>query len=179
MKENLSTEFVLLGSLYQGPRHGYEIMQFLVSALESTWQVSTSQLYVLLKKLEQKGHVQANLKTQVKRPSKRVFSLTPTGRKAFLEWLQSPIEHVRDLRVEFLTKLFFFQRLCLEGGHDMINGQMESLKENKRNLLKRKEKEEDPFKRLVLEIKQDMIETWLLWLGKKAKPFMRKVHSND
>lgn len=179
MKENLSTEFVLLGSLFQGPRHGYEIMQFLESALESTWQVSASQLYVLLKRLEGDGHVQADLKPQEKRPSKRVFSLTPAGRKAFLEWLQTPVSHVRDLRVEFLTKLFFFQQLSLKGGSGLISGQIKSLTESRRGLLKRKEEENDSFKRLVLEMKQDMMDAWLLWLRKKAKPFIARVHSND
>jgi len=76
MKTEPSTEYVLLGTLFFGQKHGYEIMQFLESALESTWRVSTSQLYVLLKRLEGKGLLQSSVETQETRPSKRVFCLT-------------------------------------------------------------------------------------------------------
>ena len=50
-----ATEYVILGALMSGARHGYEIMQFLGSALDATWRLSTSQLYVLLKRLEEEG----------------------------------------------------------------------------------------------------------------------------
>ena len=74
MKTKPSTEYVLLGALFLGPKHGYEIMQFLDSTLQSTWQVSTSQLYALLKRLEHDGLLESNLERQETRPSKRVFS---------------------------------------------------------------------------------------------------------
>lgn len=49
MTQKPPAEYVILGVLMLGERHGYEIMQFLGSALEATWRVSTSQLYVFLK----------------------------------------------------------------------------------------------------------------------------------
>ena len=64
MKTKPSTEYVLLGSLFSGQKHGYEIMQFLESTLESTWRESTSQLYVLLKRLEREGFVHSSLEAQ-------------------------------------------------------------------------------------------------------------------
>ncbi len=73
-----------------GERHGYEIMQFLGSALGTTWRLSTSQLYVLLKRLEQEGLLDARAESQPSRPSKRVFDLTVKGRKTFLEWVDAP-----------------------------------------------------------------------------------------
>lgn len=179
MKTNPSTEYVLLGALFSGPRHGYEIMQFLESALESTWQVSTSQLYVLLKRLEHDGLLESNLETQETRPSKRVFSLTSRGKKAFLEWLQSPVEHIRDLRIEFLAKLFFFQSFSLKGGNELIKAQMTSLRDIKGELRRKSKKESEAFRKLVFEIKLMTIDTWQEWLQKKAKPFMGKVRTHD
>ena len=175
MKNRLRTEYVLLGALYQGPKHGYEIMHFLDSALQSTWQVSSSQLYVLLKRLENQGLLKCSLKAQKTRPAKRVFSLTPEGKKGFLDWLQSPVEHVRDLRVEFIAKLFFFHCHSLQGGEDLIEIQIGLLEGRKEEFKKGRDKENDPFKKLVFGIKVMTIETWLQWLKKQATPFLRKA----
>ena len=45
------------------------------------------------------------------------------GKKLFLAWLQAPAEHARDLRIEFIAKLFFFHRLSLRGGSELIKAQ--------------------------------------------------------
>jgi len=176
MKNRQRTEYVLLGSLFQGPKHGYEIMHFLDSALQSTWQVSSSQLYVLLKRLESQGLLKCSLKIQKTRPAKRVFTLTPVGKKGFLEWLRSPVEHVRDLRIEFIAKLFFFHRLSVKGGRDLIKIQIESLEELEKKFKKGRDKENDPFKKLVFGIKIITIEAWLKWLIEQATPFIGKAY---
>jgi PadR family transcriptional regulator AphA len=168
MKTNPSTEFVLLGALFSEPKHGYEIIQFLQSSLESTWQVSTSQLYVLLRRLEKDGLLQSRLKTQETRPSKRIFSLSAKGKNAFLKWLRSPVEHIRDLRIEFLAKLFFSQRLSLSEGSELIEKQLTFLKKARENLKKNCEEESDPFNKMVYEIKWMTIDTWKKWLQKHA-----------
>jgi PadR family transcriptional regulator AphA len=160
------------------PSTEYVFMQFLESALESTWQVSTSQLYVLLKRLEYNGLLESNLGMQETRPSKRVFALTSKGKKTFLEWLQSPVKHIRDLRIEFLAKLFFLQSFSLKGGNELIKAQISSLEDVKGKLQKKNKIESEAFRKLVFEIKLMTIETWQEWLQKKAKPFMRKVRTH-
>jgi DNA-binding PadR family transcriptional regulator len=180
MKSRPSAEYAVLGTLMPGPKHGYEILQFLNSALESTWQVSPSQLYMLLKRLEQHGMLQSNIKTQETRPSKRVFSLTPTGEKIFLSWLHNPSRHVRDLRIEFLARLFFFHRLSLEGADDLIEAQVQVLKRIMDKIRKREKTERDPYKKLVLSSKIATIDSWLQWLLEQAQPFfsLKKVQAN-
>ncbi|MCD4716038.1 MAG: PadR family transcriptional regulator, partial [Desulfobacterales bacterium] len=163
-------------ALFQGPKHGYEIMHFLDTALQSTWQVSSSQLYVLLKRLESQGLLKCSLKAQKTRPAKRVFSLTPVGRKGFLDWLRSPVENVRDLRIEFIAKLFFFHRLSVKGGEDLIKIEIESLEGLKKKFKKGRDKENDPFKKIVFGIKIITIEGWLQWLKKQAIPFIGKAY---
>jgi len=179
MKAKQATEYVLLGALFVGPKHGYEIIQFLHSALESTWQVSTSQLYLLLKRLEQNGLLESNLKEQETRPPKRVFSLTCKGRKAFLGWLESPVGNIRDLRIEFLAKIFFFYSFSLKGGNELVKAQIASLKEIKTKLQKRNEREFDSFRKLVFESKLMAIESWHRWLQKEVKPFLKEVRAHD
>ena len=173
MKTKPSTEYALLGALMSGPRHGYEIMQFLDTALGSTWHVGTSQLYALLKRLERDNLLRSGVEIQDTRPSKRIFSLTSGGKKVFMDWLKSPTEHVRDLRIEFLAKLFFFDMLSLKGGNELIKAQVQVLKQMKERIQQKQEKEKDPFNKLVLGFKMVTVESWLQWLIKHATPFIQ------
>ncbi|HJX34711.1 MAG TPA: PadR family transcriptional regulator [Desulfatiglandales bacterium] len=174
MKNKPCTEYALLGSLMPGAKHGYEILQFLGDALGSTIDVSSSQLYVLLKRLESEGLLTSSVAAQNSLPSKRIFSIRPKGRKAFMDWLRSPVEHVRDLRVEFLVKLFFFHRLALEGGDDLIQAQIRSLEGLRKGIRERQKREKESFNRLVFALRAASIQAWLKWIIKEIIPFMRR-----
>ena len=174
MKTKPSTEYVLLGILMSGPKHGYEVMQFLDSALESTWRVSTSQLYTLLKRLESRRLLESSVEPQETRPSRRVFALTDTGRGAFLKWLHSPTEHVRDFRIEFVGKLFFFDHLSIEGGGDLIDAQIERLAASEEKIRQRLEREKHLFNKLVYGLKMETVACYITWLSGYRETFMRK-----
>ena len=174
MKTTPSTKYAILGALMPGPKHGYEILQFLVSRLEPTWHISSSQLYLLLRKLEAERLLHSNVETQASRPSKRVFLLTPAGRKAFLEWMRSPTEHVRDLRIEFLARLFFFNWLSLNGGDNLIEAQIKVLKQIGEKISQKQSREKGPYNKLVLGFKIATLEAWITWLIKHARPFMKR-----
>jgi PadR family transcriptional regulator AphA len=172
MKHKSLTEYVILGAFVSGAAHGYEIMQFLGSALEATCRLSTSQLYVLLKRLEQEGLLESSLETQESRPSKRVFNLTGKGRKAFLEWLHTPVEHVRDFRMEFLCKIYFFDSLSLTGGHEFVEAQIRALKKLLNNIQRRLGNDESRFMKLVYGFKARNVECLISWLAQEARPFV-------
>ncbi len=172
MKDKPATEYALLGSLMSEPRHGYEILQFLESGLGPAWRVSTSQLYALLKRLDNEGWVDSSLETQDTRPSKRVFAIMPAGREHFLAWLKSPTEHARDLRIEFLAKLYFFHHLGLDGGRELLKTQVAILERLQKRLLAKKKAEEDDYRRLVYGFKISTLKGWLEWLKKEAAFFL-------
>jgi PadR family transcriptional regulator AphA len=168
------TEYVALGALMSGARHGYEIMQFLGSSLEATWRLSTSQLYVLLKRLEQEGCLDSCPESQESRPPKRVFNLTSAGRRVFLEWLSTPVEHVRDFRMEFLCKMFFFDSLSLPGAKDLVNTQIRVLEKLLDKIQDRPSKDESGFIKLVYAFKARNVESLLSWLRQEARPFVKE-----
>jgi PadR family transcriptional regulator AphA len=174
MKIRTSTEFVILGALMPGSRHGYEVMQFLSSALEPAWRVSTSQLYVLLKRLELEGMVQSTIESQESRPSKRVYRITNKGKKVFVDWLKTPVEHVRDFRTEFLTKLFFFYHLALPGIETLVDVQIRVLKQLKQTVHDREKKEKDVFMRFVYGFKNHTIDSLVTWLLRNAHSFPKE-----
>ncbi len=179
MKTRPATEYALLGALMWGPKHGYEILQFLEASLGSTWYVGTSQLYSLLKRLERDGLVVSTVETQETRPSKRVFSRTPEGKEAFESWLHRPTAHVGDLRIEFLAKLFFFHRLSLRGGSELLGAQVQVLEQIRERIKERQQKEKDPYNKLVLGFKMTTLEAWLQWLIKEATSFMGEGNTHD
>jgi len=179
MKTLPSTKYAILGALMPGPRHGYEILRFLISHLEPTWHISRSQLYLLLKKLEAERLLRSTVKTQENRPSKRVFLLTSSGKKAFLEWIYRPSEHVRDLRIEFLARLFFFDWLSLEGGDHLIEAQIRILRQIGDKIRQNQACETHRFDNLVLGFKIATVEAWVTWLINQARPFMKEVKDHD
>ena len=107
----LSMEYILLGLVFKRPMYGYEIHQLLSQpeGLGLIWHLKQSQLYALLEKLEKDGLLEARLEYQETRPPRKFFTLTPQGKAAFQEWVQSPVEDARGVRQEFLAKLYFYQ----------------------------------------------------------------------
>jgi len=174
VKTRTASEYALLGALMNAPRHGYEIRAFLREGLGATWHIPTSQLYAQLKRMEECGHVASSLEAQESRPSKRVFEITEAGRRAFLEWVVEPSRHVRDLRVEFLAKLYFIRTLGLDGGR-LIQGQEQALERALAAMKRRCEQEEDPHRRLAAGFKRATAEAWLCWLRDEARPFVKET----
>ncbi|MFO7984721.1 MAG: helix-turn-helix transcriptional regulator [Desulfatiglandaceae bacterium] len=172
MKDKPATEYALLGVLMSGPKHGYEILHSLETGVGPAWSVSTSQLYVLLKRLEKEGLVTSTLQTQDARPSKRVFSLLPAAEEKFLSWLKRPTDHVRDLRIEFLAKLFFFRNLGLQGGKALVEAQIGLLEQVKEGFRAKKRAEKDDYNRLVYGFRISTLTGWLNWLKEDAISFV-------
>lgn len=107
-----SPEYALLGFLYKKPDHGYDLHQSLSNELGHIWHSSLSQTYNILKRLETNGYITSTLQEQDKLPARQVLSLTKAGRQRFRIWLNTPTgSSVRAVRVEFLTRLYFLQRL--------------------------------------------------------------------
>lgn len=175
MKDKPITEFVLLGALMSGPMHGYDILRFLGADLGPAWRVSTSQLYALLKRLESSGVVTSAMESQDTRPSKRVFSLNRSGKEMFLDWLKKPSPYVRDLRTEFLAKLFFFRKLSLEGSLALVKDQIQVLESVRERLITSRREEKDPYKKMVFGFKTTTLSGWLDWLKKEAVPFVKGI----
>lgn len=109
VKLPLTIEHALLGFVQHQPMHAYEIHQMLMrpEALGLVWHLKQSLVYVMLERLEEAGYLSATLEQRGARPPRKRLHLTPSGRAAFERWLVEPVGHGRDLRLEFLAKLYF------------------------------------------------------------------------
>ncbi len=107
---NISPEFALLGFLIAGPSHGYDLHQRFTTELGHVWHLSQSQAYTILKRLETRGDISAQMIEQEKLPARQLLRITEAGRRRFFEWLELGVgKSARSIRLEFLTRLYFAQ----------------------------------------------------------------------
>src|SRR5690242_16450429 len=104
----LSPEMALLGLLYRGAGHGYDLHRKVVADLGHVWHLSQSQAYSTLKRLETRGDILVQEIPQEKLPPRQLLQMTPQGRENFLQWLEAPSGgSTRAIRMEFITRLYF------------------------------------------------------------------------
>jgi len=104
---NLSPEFALLGFLIASPNHGYDLHQRFIVELGHVWHMSQSQAYAILKRLEQRGDISAQIVEQDKLPARQMLRITAQGGRRFNEWMEDISVNSRSIRLEFLTRLYF------------------------------------------------------------------------
>lgn len=170
MSFRLSPEYALLGILMPGPKHGYEVHREFSSKMSQFWHLNMSQIYALLKRMEKNGMVVSREVRQENRPAKRIFSVTREGKQRFQNWIYSPVRHVRDLRIEFMAKVFFVEELKVKGAHDLIEKQIEVLQERLGEIKGSREKAADGFQSLLYSFKIAQITSALKWL-KECKSY--------
>jgi PadR family transcriptional regulator AphA len=152
-----------------GPRHAYELHQEFSRELGRVWRVGRSQFYAQLKQLAESGWVTVETEMQSNRPPRKVYHLTPEGRKAFLDWLHQPTPHLRHIRLEFLARFYFFRRLSIPGFERLVADQKALLKSRAESLRQAAAQADDDFWRLVLEFRQGQTEAVIHWLDRCLK----------
>jgi PadR family transcriptional regulator AphA len=164
-KRRLPLEQALLGFLMQGPTHGYDLHQRVENELGEVWYMGISNIYSVLKQLERSGQVESDLVPQEGRPPRKVYRITVAGKKGFLDWLRRPVPVIRDVRIEFPTRLYFHRALGLEGVGDLIASQEAICRERVERLEQGKAQSvSHDLNWLVFDFRRRQIEAILDWL---------------
>jgi len=105
-------EFTLLGLVAQAepgePVHGYDLRRKLSEgSLARVIRIEPGMMYHYLKTLTRRGLITAEIVPQEGRPARHLHAVTPEGRAVLDEWITSPVESTREMRLEFLLKLWF------------------------------------------------------------------------
>ncbi len=168
---NISPEFALLGFLISGPSHGYDLHQRFVTELGQVWHLSQSQAYTILKRLEDRGDISAQVVEQEKLPARQRLRITETGRRRFFEWLESGVgTNSRSIRLEFLTRLYFAQLHRPESLARVYNAQAAEIASTIARLASLLERlpPEQIFNRLSLDLRLQqmrLIQSWMAEIG--------------
>ena len=117
--------YIILELLSSRPLTGYEISKRFKSSLIFVWGAHHTQIYSSLRRLEQEGLVTSRLQVQHGKPNKRIYELTERGRKALLQWLQTPPDFY-SVKDEMLLKSFAFDLIPAEQAAGLLRGQAEA-----------------------------------------------------
>lgn len=171
-------DYALLGLLADCPAHGYELNKKLkaLSALGQVWFVKQANLYALLDKLEERGLIASRHVEAGGYPPRKEYSITPEGEAALLSWLRTPVNRPREMRQEFLLRLYFARKSSPQAALDLLASQrtiLEKWQSEIQNTIARLSPEE-VFQALVLEYRLRQSQAALDWLDWCAQqPFLQ------
>jgi poly-beta-hydroxybutyrate-responsive repressor len=74
--------------LRDSPGHGYELLEQL-EALMPAERIDMGNLYRILRSLEREGLVASNWDDQAPGPAKRIYVITPSGRRVLTQWVEA------------------------------------------------------------------------------------------
>ena len=114
---------VCLAVIGEGRTHGWAIVKLLASdgELGRIWSLSRALTYRSIDRLVELGLVE---RSDAGRRAE--LHITAAGRRRRTAWLTQPVEHLRDLRTEFLLKLMLCGRSSIDAA-DLIRSQRERL----------------------------------------------------
>jgi DNA-binding PadR family transcriptional regulator len=172
-------EYALLGFLEQEPQHGYQLHQRIsdLSQLGLIWRVKQSQLYALLVKLEKSGYISCSLSSQETNPPRKIFILTEKGRIAYHAWLTSPVTRPRQIRQEFIAKLYFSLREGKAGVISLIEQQRKTCLEwlKKMEQVSQTDGENHLFSTIVYQYRSGQVKAIIKWLDNITADIVTKI----
>lgn len=113
-----------LAIIGEQPTHGWAIVKLLArdGELGRIWSLSRPLTYRSIDRL-----VAERLATRSEAGRRAILTPTAAGRRRRSDWLDRPVEHLRDLRTEFLLKLALRDRAGLDQ-HALANDQLAHLR---------------------------------------------------
>jgi DNA-binding PadR family transcriptional regulator len=95
----------VLLSLLREPMSGTDLIRLFDGTIRHFWQTDLSQIYRALDALERDGSVRSQSHPSARGPAKRVYRLTPAGRRRLAAWLREPPE-IPAAKFEYLARIF-------------------------------------------------------------------------
>jgi DNA-binding PadR family transcriptional regulator len=122
-------DWVVLGLVAEGPTHGWPIVRALRAdgPIGRVWTVPRPVVYRSLATLTEQGYIEAvDDATTSRGPQRTIVRATRRGRAAVRRWLETPVEHVREVRTELLVKLALLAR-SKQDARRLVERQIEHL----------------------------------------------------
>jgi len=117
-----------LAVLAHGPASGYEIKKTLEEGPYAHFhQASFGSIYPALARLAAEGMVTARQQEQAKRPDKRVYRLTPAGKRVLAQALRGPVAE-DYIRIPFLLPMFHADLVPPKRRLEMLDERLDHLR---------------------------------------------------
>lgn len=172
-RDLLPGEYAILGLLLEGPMHGYEMARhFDGHELVTVCPIEQSSLYTYLRNVEGRGLVSWEESRVGARPPRKIYALTADGEEAIRRWLDAPVLRIREVRLDFLLKLYFLHRMDPEAERELLDLQIDVCRDYLATL--DREPDSTPFLRLVHGSKRSAALGTLNWLRSYADELDRE-----
>src|SRR5437868_14717263 len=134
-------EWAVLALLSERPSHGWAVASQLGPSgeLGSVWSLGRPLVYRSIDILAERGLIEpAGHEPGLRGPNRTIYRTTCAGATALVQWLEEPVEHVREVRSLLLLKLIFAEQTgidpssMLEAQHARIAAAVAVLEERRR-----------------------------------------------
>ncbi len=103
----MSLAYAVMGLLAESGRYGYQLRRDLEAELGPEWRVDFGQLYHLLASMRRKRWVSVEVRPADQGPKRKLYTVTPSGRRELKRWLAAPAARRTPGRDELALKLRF------------------------------------------------------------------------
>lgn len=156
----------LLGFFLKKPNYGYEVYRHLSTETSffKIWHLKRSQFYNFLEKLFNENYLSHEFEEGQQYPDRRIFSITESGIMTLNDWVKTPVEHGREMRQDFLVKLFICQNYFPVIVEELVENQklicLQWLNWQGNQL----QQEDDQFLNLLTNYRKMQIQSMIEWL---------------
>ena len=105
-------EWTVLAVVRERSTHGFAIAQLTAPGgeLGRIWQIPRPIIYRSIGRLVESGLMTPDAVESGRGPQRTIYTVTPQAREAVASWLDTPVQHVRDVRSHLLLKLALLDR---------------------------------------------------------------------
>ena len=168
-------EYALLGLLAvarsEAGVHGYDLgRRFQDGPLAEIIRLEPGMLYHYLKKLAKTGYLTTSVEHQASRPDRQDHTLTADGLMVLESWLKEPVHATRDIRLEFLLKLYFARQIDPGQAQMLVQEQRAVISELVDSLAGQRDalvdtQDDAGMRRIVLDLRIAQTQAVLGWLN--------------
>ena len=165
--------WAVLGLVALAPKSGYDVKRIIDRSVRHFWAASYGQIYPELRRLEEAAWIEGDDAPRGAR-SRRVYRITPEGRRALREWLHGHETRV-ELRDESLLRLFFADTLRHDEALALLRGRREGYRRLHAYLrgLDDGQSKDPPFVDLVYQWGLDYCEWGIEWCDRQESRLRR------
>jgi len=155
-------EFLFLGLLMEGPKHGYEIKRQVEEELIPHVGLNIKSIYYPLKKMEEAGLIVSQAERQGKWPEKFVYVITPKGKKKFDELIEKSFLSVERPFFQIDLSLYFLRFVDRAKAKRRLQARVTLLKRIQKYLSTLKEKNPHSDLPIIFQHDLDLVEAEIL-----------------